>query len=204
MEDKYCINKYTYEISIACQKDSTFISKELFNRMDYFWKSTSNESINEKNKAIYLEYLKMQKNYQPKLITNKTSEIKKDNKIPANMSQEEKIAYTCNKVYGFWTWSGSYKECIYKLTNADNDKQRVIEQQRIQAYQENQRLIEQQKIQAYQEEQNKIAQEQIDRADNLRRAQILFDFSRSLNPPPRPQTNCQTTYMGAIAQTRCY
>ena len=53
MEDKYCINKYTYEISIACQKDSTFISKELFNRMDYFWKSTSNESINEKNKAIY-------------------------------------------------------------------------------------------------------------------------------------------------------
>jgi phage-related minor tail protein len=204
--ENYCINKQTYEVSMfKCGNNSAVISKELFDKMDYSWSSTVNDPINKHNKNLYVQNLSSKKKISDKKSTETHSQIM------AKMTPEEKRAYTCNKIYGFWTWGSNYKDCLIKLQaadlekqRADLEKQRIIEQQRIQAYQENQRLIEQQRIQAYQEQQNKIAQEQIDRADNLRRAQILLDYSRSLNPPPRSQTNCQTTYMGAIAQTRCY
>ena len=47
-------------------------------------------------------------------------------------------------------------------------------------------------------------QNELDRQNELLRAKMLLDYSNSLRPQPAPQTNCQTTYMGAIAQTRCY
>ena len=125
--ENYCINKQTYEVSMfKCGNNSAVISKELFDKMDYSWSSTVNDPINKHNKNLYVQNLSSKKKISDKKSTETHSQIM------AKMTPEEKRAYTCNKIYGFWTWGSNYKDCLIKLQAADLEKQRAdLEKQKM-------------------------------------------------------------------------
>ena len=122
----YCINKQTYEISMfKCGNNSAVISKELFDKMDYSWSSTVHDPINKHNKNLYIQYLSSKKKISDKKSTETQSQFM------AKMTPEEKRAYTCNKIYGFWTWGSNYKDCLIKLQAADLEKQKMEYQKKV-------------------------------------------------------------------------
>ena len=208
--ENYCINKQTYEVSMyKCGNNSAVISKELFDKMDYSWSSTVNDPINKHNKNLFIQYLSSKKKISDKKPTETQSQIM------AKMTPEEKRAYTCNKIYGFWTWGSNYKDCLIKLQTADLEKQKMEYQKKVEAEraaqeardaEAKQRLAEQQYLyqqqmlaqQQMQAEQQMRAQQQAANNANLGRALSCFGSSGADVPAGAKQTWGQA--FGKMAQ----